>query len=254
MTIKDGWRIVSVPGIDPIDVGVAREHALADQLTGLLSPPALMIWRSQRALLISRSDARLPQFRDAANELQAAGWPVLVRKSGGSACPVGPGSVQVSMIETARSGPMMDAKYAQLAALMQAMLCHFQIVAQTGLVAGAYCPGKYDLAVAGNKIAGMSQFWFRNSCGVRCVLTAGSINVEEAPDAFACVVNRFYSRAGGALRCNPATLTNMRLSGGASAVLGTDFVAAVMSELGSIANTAAGPQAFNFVRHAPLIS
>jgi hypothetical protein len=27
-----------------------------------------------------------------------------------------------------------------------------------------------------------------------------------------------------------------------------------MNQLGSVANTAAGPQAFNFVRHAPLIS
>jgi lipoate-protein ligase A len=237
VTIKGGRRIVSVPGIDPVEVGLARQQALADQVTGLLSTPALMVWRSQRALLISRSEARLPQFRDAATELQGAGWPVLQRKSGGGACPVGPGTVQVSLIEPARAGATMNAKYAVLAALMQAMFCHYQIVAQIGLVAGAYCPGNYDLAVAGNKIAGMSQYWFRNRCGVRCVVTAASINVEEAPEALACVVNRFYTHAGSPLRCNAVALTNMRLCGGTSAVLGSDFVAAVMNQLGSIANT-----------------
>jgi hypothetical protein len=219
---------------------LARQQALADQLTGLLSTPALMVWRSQRALLISRSEARLPQFRAAAAELQAAGWPVVVRKSGGSACPVGPGTIQVSLIEPARAGATMNAKYAVLAALIQAMFCHFKIVAQTGLIAGAFCPGNYDLAVAGNKIAGMSQYWFRNRCGVRCVVTAASINVEEAPEVVACVVNRFYCLARSPLRCNAVALTNMRLCGGTSTVLGADFVAAVMNQLGSIANTPSG--------------
>lgn len=253
VTIKRGWRIVSVPGIDPTDIGLARQQALAE-LTGLSSTPVLMVWRSQRALLISRSETRLPHFRDAAAELQTAGWPVLVRKSGGSACPVGPGTVQVSLIEPARAGAMMNAKYAQLAALIKAMFCHFQIVAQTGQIAGAYCPGNYDLAVAGNKIAGMSQYWFRNRRCVRCVVTAASINVEEAPDAFACVVNRFYSRAGSPLRCKADTLTNMRLCGAASAVLGSDFVAVVMSQLGSIVNTTAGLQALNFIPPPTLTS
>jgi hypothetical protein len=233
---------------------LARQQALADQQTDLLSTPALMVWRSQRALLISRSEARLPHFRDAAAELQGAGWPVLVRKSGGSACPVGPGTVQVSFIEPALAGATMNAKYAVLAALIQAMFGHFRIVAQPGLVAGAYCSGHYDLAVAGNKIAGMSQHWFRNLCGVRCVVTAASINVEEAPVAVACVVNRFYSRAGSPLRCNAETLTNMRLCGGASAVLGSDFAAAVMNELGSIANTPTVSRAHNFIPPGSLIS
>jgi lipoate-protein ligase A len=251
VAVKGGWRIPSVPGIDPADIGLARQQALADQLTGLLSTPALMVWRSQRALLISRSEARLPQFRYAAAELQAVGWPVLVRKTGGSACPVGPGTIQVSLIEPARAGATMNAKYAELAALIQAMFCHFHIAAQTGLIAGAYCPGHYDLAVAGNKIAGMSQHWFRNRCGVRCVVTAASINVEEAPVAVASVVNRFYSRAGSPLRCNADTLTNMRLCAGASAVLGSNFVAVVMNELRSIANTPTVSQAHNSPRQHP---
>jgi lipoate-protein ligase A len=77
---------------------------------------------------------------------------------------------------------------------LQATLRRYRVFAHTGLVAGAYCPGAYDLAAAGRKIAGMSQHWFRNRCGVRCVVTAASINVEEAPEEVVCVVNRLKAR------------------------------------------------------------
>jgi len=233
VSIKAGWRIVSVPGIDPVEIGLARQQAVADQLAGPLPAPALMFWRCRRALLVSRSETRLPHFSDAVVELQTAGWPVVLRKSGGGACPVGPGTVQVSLIEPAAPGATMNDKYAALAALLQAALRRCQIVGLTGSVAGAYCPGHYDLAVAGKKLAGMSQHWFRNRAGIHCVVTAASINIAQAPDEFAWVVNQFYGCAGSPLRCRAAALTNLRLCGGATAVRGMNFAAAVIDLLRS---------------------
>jgi octanoyl-[GcvH]:protein N-octanoyltransferase len=170
----------------------------------------------------------------------AAGWPILVRKSGGGACPVGLGTVQIAMIEPAIPGTTMNVKYDALTKLIQSSLCLFRIVARTGSIAGAYCPGSYDLAIQGKKIAGMSQHWFRNRRGIRCVVTTASINMEEAPDALADAVNRFYCSAGSLVRCQATALTSVRLCDGEALVAVRDLASAVMNQLASFADLRGG--------------
>jgi octanoyl-[GcvH]:protein N-octanoyltransferase len=230
------WQVVRAPGVDSVPIGLARQQSLADELASQSSTPSLMVWRCQPALLVTRSETRLPHFDGATANMKAIGWPVLLRKSGGGACPVGAGTVQVSMIEAAFPAATMNAKYALLARLIQATLGSFHITALTGSVAGAFCPGSYDLAVQGKKIAGMSQHWFRNRRGIHCVVTATSINIEEPPDLLAGVVNRFYESAGSPLRCQPAALTNIRLCGGTVDLGSRNLAEAVMNELGSRAD------------------
>lgn len=140
---------------------------------------------------------------------------------------------QVSLIDPVLPLTTIIGRYVVLAELLQATLRRYRVFAHTGLVAGAYCPGTYDLAVADWKIAGMSQHWFRNRCGTRCVVTAASINVEEAPDEVARVVNRFYRCAGRTLHCDAGALTNVQLCGGTPSVCGPDFPAAVIDQLAS---------------------
>jgi lipoate-protein ligase A len=231
------WRVISVPVIHSAEISQARQQALADELTSQSSAPALMIWRCQPSLLVTRSEARLPHFDDACTEMRTAGWPVLLRKSGGAACPVGTGTVQMSLIEPVLPAATMMAKYTTLAELIQETLRHYQIATQIGPVIGAYCPGGYDLAADGKKIAGMSQHWFRNRCGTRCVATTASINVEEAPDDLASVVTRFYRSAGSHFCCNAATLTNVRLGLAAPGAASHDLPADVMSDLAVHAST-----------------
>jgi lipoate-protein ligase A len=226
-------QIVSIPAVSSAEAGLARQQALADQLTSASSAGSLLVWRSEPALLVSRTESRLPRFADAIAGMRATGWPVVLRKSGGLACPVAPGTVQVSMIDPILPPTTINGKYAVLAELLQATLRRYDVRVDTGVVAGAYCPGKYDLAVGGRKIAGMSQHWFRNRCGVRCVVIAASINIEEAPDAVACVVNRFYRHAGSALHCDADALTNLQLTAGATSVCGPDFAAAIIDQLAS---------------------
>jgi hypothetical protein len=243
--MNGGREIVLIPAAHPVEVGLARQQELADGLTTPTSAPSLLVWRSGPALLASRTETRLPKFEDAVVEMSAANWPVVLRKSGGGACPVGPGTVQVSMIDPILHQTTISGRYALLAQLLEATLRRYRVLANTGLVAGAYCPGTYDLAVAGQKIAGMSQRWFRNRCGIRCVVTAASINVEEAPDEVACVVNRFYRSAGSTLRCDARALTNVRLCGATPSVFGPDFAAAVIDQLASsVSGVEVGAQSY----------
>ncbi|HTS41207.1 MAG TPA: hypothetical protein VMH84_11785 [Xanthobacteraceae bacterium] len=253
-TIKGGRQIVLVPEVCPVEIGLAHQQNLADENTGRSAVPALLIWRCAPALLVTRSETRLPRFDGAVAAMQAAGWPVLLRKSGGGACPLGPGTVQVSMIEAVSSDATMNAKYTALARLLQFTLSTFQIVCQTGSVAGAFCPGKYDLSVQGKKIAGMSQHWFRNRCGVRCVITAASVNIEETPHVLADVVNRFYSSAGSPLRCQAAVLTNLRLCAAADHAAGSKLASAVMHQLCSAADMLGESNREDFPRNLSLPS
>jgi lipoate-protein ligase A len=205
------WPVERVLDIETVEIGLARQQARADALIDQSSIPWLLIWRSKPALLVSRTETRLPGFAAARDQMQTEGWPVVLRKSGGGACPVAPGTVQVSIIEPALAPSTLKAKYAALTAVVESALAAFGIPIRVERVAGAHCPGSCDLAVDGRKIAGMAQHWFRNRFGVRCVITVVSVNVEEPPDLLARVVNQFYSSAGSEVRCQAAALTNMRL-------------------------------------------
>lgn len=233
------WRAVCIPETHPAEFGLAQMETLADELTGESVAPALLVWRSQRALLVTRTDTHMPGFRESSDQIAAAGWPVVVRKSGGGACPISPGTVQVATIEPVVPGTTMNAKYDALTKLIQSTLQFFQLVARSGPIADAYCPGSYDLAIYGKKIAGISQHWLRNHSGIRCVVTAASINVEEAPDVLADAVNRFYSNAEKPLRCQAASLTSVRLSGGDD-VEAANLTPAVMNRLASFAGRTGG--------------
>jgi len=234
------WRVVCVPEAHPAAIELARQQALAGELTSESARPALMLWRCQPALLVTRQETRLPHFREVSDQMFAANWPILARKSGGRACPIGLGTVQVSMIETAISGATMNAKYDALTKLIQSTLCFFGIVSRTESVTGAYCAGSYDLAVNGKKIAGMSQHWFRNQRGVHCIVTAASINIEEAPDVLASAINRFYCNVGSSARCQSTALTNMRLCDGNAHLVVRNLASAVMNQLASSADVRGG--------------
>lgn len=204
------WR--AFPDPEPAELGVARLSGLADELVSTASAPVRLAWRSQRALLVTWRDRQLSTFREASARTSAMGWPVTLRKGGGSACPVGPGTVQVATIAPVVAGMTMNAEYEALTECIQTTLRAFRAVARSGSVAGGYCPGRFDLSIAGKKIAGMSQRWFRNRHGIECVVTAASVNVAEPPDVLARVVNGFYADAGSPMRCQAGALTSVGLA------------------------------------------
>lgn len=130
---SDRWQIECILDLEPVEIGLTRQQAHADALVSPASTPLLMLWRSQPALLVSRPETRLPRFEAARAQLQAAGWPVLLRKSGGGACPVGPGTVQASTIELAPPVATINAKYAALAELIHSALELYGVEVLTGL-------------------------------------------------------------------------------------------------------------------------
>ncbi len=190
------------------ELGLARQERLAEEITRDCQR-VLLVWQAPRALIVGRSDARLPQFAAAANRLLAEGWPVLIRRSGGSACPISRGTLQIALARTVFPGLTIDAAYIELTNVIRTVLESYGLRAETQGKPAAFCPGRYDISVNGRKVAGLSQHW-RQCNGDFTVTTAATMIVEQDPEEIAHIVNLFYRVAGSAERCSAPAVGALR--------------------------------------------
>ncbi|MCX5495874.1 hypothetical protein OSH11_14265 [Kaistia dalseonensis] len=169
----------------------------------------VLAWRGPRGLIIGRQDNRLPNVPAAEERLAAEGWPVLIRRSGGTACPVSPGTLQIALARPAHARTTIDGAFGELAELITVLLAEYGIEAKTGEIPEAFCPGRYDMAIEGRKIAGLSQHW-RPRGGRMVVTTAATLLVDEDHDELSRIVDLFYETAGGEKRCLPEVVGSVR--------------------------------------------
>jgi octanoyl-[GcvH]:protein N-octanoyltransferase len=189
-------------------LGLARQEQLAEEITRDC-PRVLLVWQAPQALIVGRSDTRLPRFAAAADRLVAEGWPVLIRRSGGSACPVSRSTLQIALARTATTEITIDSAYTELTNLIRTVLESYGLNVETCSRPNAFCPGRYDMSINGRKIAGLSQHW-RQCNGRIAVTTASALTVEEAPEELAHIVNLFYRTAGGSESCSASAVGALR--------------------------------------------
>lgn len=168
------------------------------------------MWRQQQAIIVTRKDAHLTHFEQACRALNAEGWPVFVRSSGGTAVPAGAGILNLSLTLPARSGLGPDDYYQLLGAPLLACLKQLGIEAGYGPVPGSFCDGRYNLVAAGRKITGTAQHW--RAAGSEqggAVLAHAMVMVAGDMELGTRLASRFYEIAGGALRFAPNTSTTI---------------------------------------------
>jgi lipoate-protein ligase A len=190
------------------EAGLQRQQRLAEFITPQRRR-LLLLWRAPQALLVCRGNTRLPGFSAAAERLRVEGWPVLLRRSGGSACPIAPGTLQIAIAQATAPDFTMERGYDELAGLILTALRSFGLAAEIGAVPDAFCPGRYDIAIGGRKIAGLSQHW-RSCSGVMTATTAAALIVTHDTAPLARIVNLFYEIAGGAGHCTDAAVSAVR--------------------------------------------
>lgn len=190
------------------EAGLQRQQRLAEFITPERSR-LLLLWRAPQALLVCRGDIRLPNFSGAVKHLHAEGWPVLLRHSGGSACPIAEGTLQVAIAQATMPGFTMERGYGELAGLIRDTLRTCGLAAKTGAVPDVFCPGRYDIAIGGRKIAGLSQHW-RSCGGMMTATTAATLIVAQNTAPLVRIVNLFYEIAGGTSRCTNAAVSAVR--------------------------------------------
>ncbi len=207
----DAWRVIVAESSAAAYCRLRRQHDLADEIGAGIRGPAIFIWRSQPALIVTRGQTRWPGFEAAAARLAEMGWPVLVRMSGGGAFPISPGTVQIAMIARHPClGHSMEAIYGRLGSLIASALAELDISARFGETPGTFCNGRHDLVVADRKIAGLAQHWRHCADGGRCITASASVLVDADVDEFARIVDRFNGLCERAIDIRSDTVTTVR--------------------------------------------
>lgn len=173
------------------DTGIAREQALL-----AAGRPAVLLWRAQApALVVPEALARRAAVRSLAGDLASAGWPLLTRSSGGGAVAQGSFTLNVAMaLPVARAFSVADG-YDLICGAMIEALKRFEVPAQTGPVAGAFCDGAWNVTVAGRKLAGTAQRWRSSSSG-RTALCHAALLLDMPADTVWPALAALHAAAG----------------------------------------------------------
>ncbi len=152
--------LIAEPFENPEDGFGLQQAVLEEVAAGERGPTALM-WSSTLYVGATRPETRLPDFREAVDLAEEAGFPVLVRNSGGGAVAANRGSISFSLtspVEDLRHG--LYERYAEGVELIAAALRRVGVEAEGGEVAGEFCPGAYSVRSGGPmgvKHAGLAQ-------------------------------------------------------------------------------------------------
>ncbi len=129
------------------------EILLEAVLAGELPPRVQRIWTNRPCIVATRAQSCLPGFARA----EAAGFPVAIRLSAGSAVVHHEGTLQISLIEALET-PALERGYRNLLDLLATALEPIGIRAGPATIAGAYCDGRFNLCAADRKIGGTAAF------------------------------------------------------------------------------------------------
>lgn len=155
----------------------------------------LRVWRNHRCLVASRRQSRSPRFAEAVADSAASGWPIAVRRSGGTAVVHRPGVLNISLVSIGSGNPGLRKDYFALLDLIAGALQPLGIAAGHGAVAGAHCDGEYNLAWQGRKLAGTAGFVTRrNGTGLRIFHAALAVSGDLRDDLAA--ITRFETALG----------------------------------------------------------
>ncbi|MEM6386291.1 MAG: protein ligase [Pseudomonadota bacterium] len=187
--------------IDTLDTGAALawETRLFEEVARQPDKYFLKVWEGSQSLVVPKKLAANPQFASAQELLEAAGWPVHVRATGGDATPQGRGILNVTHIYTFESGGAFDipAAYARLCDPIKQALGDGATV---GWQDGAFCDGAYNVQWFGRKFAG-TALRFRPCRADKSSHTvlAHALMLMDAPSAPAIsAINRLLAHLGEA--------------------------------------------------------
>lgn len=185
-------RMNDLSGTDPMYAFALDE--LLCRSAGKGGPAICHLWRHSNAFVMGLRDSRMPFAAKASHWLESSGWRAVVRHSGGLAVPLDAGVVNVSLI-LPKSSPMkmhyrndFERMYELIARALQGT----GKLVEKGEIAGAYCPGDFDLSINGSKFCGIAQRRQAHATIVQAFVVA-----EGSGRARSEFVRSFYEVASG---------------------------------------------------------
>ncbi len=190
----NGVEILIAQNLTRPEDGFGLQQAVLEETAAGSRGPTALLWTSSRYIGATRPETRLPCFAEAVKPMEEAGFPVLVRNSGGGAVAANEGSISFSLTfptDDLRHG--LYERYAESVELVTAALGKLDVAAEAGEVEGEFCPGAYSVrsgGYSGFKIAGLAQRVVRHAARVEAlVLVTATAEVRR-------ILEEFYGALG----------------------------------------------------------
>ena len=168
--------------------------ALTDIFTERVADEAAQMihfWQCEDTFILGMKDTRVPEFeRGLAAVVENHYFPV-VRNSGGLGVIADAGVLNLSLIFPKSDDMTTDRAYEKMLAVTR--LAFPELAIEADEITASYCPGTFDLSVAGQKIAGLAQRRIKNGIAVMMYL---SVNGDQTARGQA--VRAFYQASLGA--------------------------------------------------------
>jgi lipoate-protein ligase A len=180
---------------------LAEQDLLAHVCTGD-SEFGLLFWQpSDRALVMPRRLNRLPGFEHASDVSAAAGWPVLLRETGGEPVPQSAATINIALVyappRSEGDQNRIETGYRRLCDPICQLLDELGGVSSLGKIDGAFCDGRFNVNLDGRKMVGTAQRWRQSKGGSRPVgLVHGALLLDNERESMVAAVNRFIEACG----------------------------------------------------------
>lgn len=226
------WTVKNFDGQGDLDRQVTFDELLLEKVSQGDVGPCLHINSAPRCLVATVRESRMPNFEMARQALSAQGWPVVVRCTGGSCVPQGPGVINLAVVHPKVRGWHLENGYLLLCDLLSELLKDYGLSAITGEVPGSFCDGRYNLQVGGKKLVGTAQRWAGGSRSSAAVLAHACLLVDLDLSEATEKINSLYSLCGNREQFTPDACTTLRDCLGESEHKSSeDFVAEVKQRL-----------------------
>lgn len=147
-----------------VEAGLAAEQALLTTVCAGEQEFGLLFWQpSDQALVMPRRLSRLPAFEAASQVSADAGWPVLLRETGGEPVPQSNATVNIALVyappRSESDQARIETGYLRLCQPICDLLIELGGDASVGEIDGAFCDGRYNVNLNGRKMVGTAQRW-----------------------------------------------------------------------------------------------
>ncbi|WP_085646875.1 biotin/lipoate A/B protein ligase family protein [Pseudomonas sp. B27(2017)] len=185
-----------------IEAGLQAEQDLLASVCSGDAEFGLLFWQpSDRALVMPRRLNRLPGFDHACEVSAAAGWPVLLRETGGEPVPQSASTINIALVYAPprSEGDLnrIETGYRRLCDPICELLDELGGTSSLGEIDGAFCDGRFNVNLDGRKMVGTAQRWRQSQGGQRPVgLVHGAMLVDDERESMVAAVNRFNEACG----------------------------------------------------------
>lgn len=187
-----------------IEAGLQAEQDLLASVCAGNAEFGLLFWQpSDQALVMPRRLNRLPGFESACEVSAAAGWPVLLRDTGGEPVPQSDTTINIALVYAPprSEGDLnrIEFGYRRLCDPICQLLDELGGTSSLGEIEGAFCDGRFNVNLDGRKMVGTAQRWrqSQSQSGQRPVgLVHGAMLIDNERESMVTAVNRFNEACG----------------------------------------------------------